>query len=276
MDHDFFVKRAIERQCFCPRAAERIKSHAIKKDNDQENRADANLLPTVNTLRRVRLGQHGSTACDEVTNNDKDKDSSDAPKGAFSVEEITGLLRCECQDVCRPRTIKVPLKEDVRLARRVIGDDDLLRLFAVLCLSGCLFAMRSLVDNGIRSPEASVAILDSGKHGMREALFQAFATPDQQCPHREPHGAQFMLCLGHVFCDSLRHKGWLLRIPTFGRSTQPHPFELMQNMPFYDESEPREPRDDRRFFKCKIAHGHCSEDSRELLVRTAQVVIVYG
>lgn len=252
---DFFVELAAQRKCNSKKAAEAIRKYAIKKNGKEQDKVDENLLPTVETLRRV----DGSTP-DHTP-------GPDSSKGAFSLGRIISLLRCNCEGICASQTPYVSVLQDTRLAQEIYKDSETLKFFAVLCLSGCLFAARTLIFSGLKDAGSLPQdIQHEDRHELRVRLFSPFQKYLDKCPHDKSHGENRMMCLARIFSDCIQHRAWLTRIPSVGRSEQLQKYEIGYNMPFIHESEPQQARGNRRFFKFQISPHYCSNHSEDLSV----------
>lgn len=251
MSHDFFYKLAEERGCQAIDAAKSIRRHAIKKNGDEQVKDDTNLLPTVETLRKPTA---------------KSKD------GVFSAGRIQNLLRCDCRGLCGVKTSRTDKQDDQQFSQQIYSDSGLLKLFALLCMTGCLFLMRSLFEEHLRDPAALTQI----EHGdeprlskLKQDLFSPYKETVQiaRREHRERH-ADNVDRLAKIFSECINSKLWLFRIRKISLKDRRLKFSLgsKENLPFVHESVASDPRDSRRFFKFKIAPGYCDGDAAELNV----------
>ena len=252
---DFFTKLAAGRKCLSKQAAEAIRKHAIKKNGDEENQSDENLLPTLDTLRRVEV-----FALDDAS-------QLVGKKGALSPGRILEILRCHCEGVCTEQTRRASDKDDRSLAQDIFAAEEKLKLFTVLCLAGCSFATRELINNGFNDlGTLPQHIQQDDRHALRVKLFSPFQKYLKGCPHDAKHGENRLMCLAKYFSDCIQHKSWLVRIPDVGCTGRLQEFKIRYNMPFMSESEPQPTHANRRFYKFRITPQHCSVHSEDLKV----------
>jgi hypothetical protein len=248
MDHAFFYSLAKKRGCTTVDAARSIKKNALKKDGQTTNVADANLLPTIETLR---------------------KSSSGGP-GVFTANKIQVLLRCKCP-LCWEKRSRTDPVSDQHLSRQIFEDAEQLKLFALLCLTGCLFMVRMLLDNNYRRLE-DLRYMEHGDNTKLKDVFKAYQDKFGSCPRsRERHHQHGDIsdCLMQGFSECVRGNIWLFRIRKIGFASNIINLatDSKENLPFIHESQSSEPRNSREFIKCKIAPGYYDEASEELNVR---------
>ncbi|EME79538.1 uncharacterized protein MYCFIDRAFT_178126 [Pseudocercospora fijiensis CIRAD86] len=183
--------------------AQASKQSSVKREEEYEVAEDADLLPTLERLRRAFP-------------------SADKRLRGETLRTIHDLLNCDCV-LCSPqRDALNNARRERELPAEIVDSSDKLKAFSALALSGCLFATREFLrSNADDVDDFSKLVRRSAGQHIRSRLFRFVdtrRTTCEECTHDAPPSIPFaelcLQCAANRFRESIRPKVQLMKVVT--------------------------------------------------------------
>ena len=252
MDNIDFLAFASGEDCKTTEALLRIRVHAskqssVKREEEYEVAEDADLLPTLERLRRA---------------------FPSAEKRPETLRTIQDLLNCDCV-LCVPQHGALNnARRERDLAAEIVDSNEKLKAFSALALSGCLFATREFLrSNADDVDDFSKLVRRPAGQQIRSRLFRFVdisRTECDECSHDGPSSIPFNelcpKCAADRFRESIRPKVQLMKVVGLTVSHDDlDEFYGNVNLPFISEHQILEgqSRASVKFSRCSFEPGYC-------------------
>ncbi|KAF7198317.1 putative serine/threonine-protein kinase nek2 [Pseudocercospora fuligena] len=259
MDNIDFLAYASGEDCKTTEALLRIRVHAskqssVKREEEYEVAEDADLLPTLERLRRA---------------------FPSAEKRPETLRTIQDLLNCDCV-LCVPQHGALNnARRERDLAAEIVDSNEKLKAFSALALSGCLFATREFLrSNADDVDDFSKLVRRPAGQQIRWRLFRFVdisRTECEECSHDGPPNIHFNelcpKCAADRFRESIRPKVQLMKVVGLTVSHDDlDEFYGNVNLPFISEHQILEgqSRASVKFSRCSFEPGYCELHENDL------------